>query len=58
MSGTTSGLAVGVALAVVAGAILSTYGGAGIVILVPFAALLLGSVGALAGYLIDQWRQR
>ena len=58
MSGTTFGLVVGVTIAVVAGVILSAYGGAGVAVLVPFAALLLGGVGALAGYLIDRWRQR
>ena len=47
MSGTTFGLVVGVTLAVVAG----------VAILVPFAAGLLGAVGALAGYLIGRWRQ-
>ena len=58
MSGAVLGVVVGVTLAVVAGVVLSAYGGAGVAILVPFAAVLLGGVGApLVGYLFERRRR-
>ena len=57
MSGAILGVVIGVTLAVVAGVVLSANGGAGVAILIPFAAVLLGGAGALVGYLFEQWRR-
>lgn len=52
-----TGLVSGATLAVIAGVILSAFGGAGVALVVPFAAALFGAMGALAGYLVDRWRR-
>ena len=49
MSPTTTGFVIGATLAVVAGVALSAFGGAGVALLIPFAAAILGGIGAGIG---------
>ena len=49
MSPTMTGFVIGASLAVLAGVVLSAFGGAGVALLIPFAAAILGGIGAAIG---------
>lgn len=53
-SPTMTGFVVGATLAVVAGVALSAYGGVGVALLIPFAAALLGGIGAGIGKVVGR----
>lgn len=52
MSPTMTGFVIGATLAVVAGVVLSAFGGAGVALLIPFAAAILGGIGAAIGKIV------